>query len=131
MILAFLFIGILMIVSGLKGTQHELGDQLGHDITGAGGFIYWFGAILSIGALGLIPGLRRPSHWLLALILVVIVLHNGGFVSNLVNAIQGTADAGPAPSQPLPAFSLGGSSGGGGNVAGDLFSGIGAIGGLF
>lgn len=140
MIVGLLIVGVLLISSGLKGTEHELGQQLAGDMLGTQGFIGWIAAIAVIGGLGYIPTLETPSRYLLALLLVVIVLRNGGVFQQAQQAIQSAAFQGPAHSvQTLPtsidAPNAGGSGGGkssssGGGALGAIGQVAGAVGGL-
>lgn len=122
MIFGILIIGLLLIATALKGTEHELGQQLVYDFIGASGFIAWVGAILAIGAIGYIPGLRSPSRWMLALLATVMVVRNGGVFSQAQAALQGVSAAGPAPSIPVPSSQS--SSGSGSSSGGDSGGGL-------
>lgn len=135
MIAAIFVIGLILIASGLKNTQHELGEQLQRDILGSQGFVAWAAAIIAIGCLGYIPGLRQSSRYLLLLIAVVMIVRNPGVFANVQTALQGASQLGPAPSVPSPL--VGGSSnvasstgpaqpsndngGGAGAIVGDIF----------
>jgi hypothetical protein len=83
-----LVIGILLIVSAIKGTEHELGKLIQEDFTGSGSFLYWLAAIGVLGALGYVPALKTPSRYLIALIIVAMVFSNQGVLSKLLQAIQ-------------------------------------------
>lgn len=92
-----IFIAIVLMVSAYRNTIGELGQQLGTDIPG---FAKWAAAILAIGLLGMIPGLKKPSWMLLALVVAVIVLANGGgFFQQLQSAFQNLQ---PVPAGPEP-----------------------------
>jgi len=131
MALALLLVGILITVSALKGTEHELASKLEGDLTGADGFIVWFGAILTLGAIGYIPGLQQVTRWMIALVCVVIVLSNQGIVDNLFQAFQMTDQTGaapaaappaPAPATPAAAPAASSSSSGGSGILGAIGS---------
>lgn len=134
MIAGLLAIGIILIASGLKGTNHALGQQVQADLLGQGGFLTWACAVMAIGALGYLPGLRTPSRYLLALLVVVVIVRNGGVWANAQSALQQASIQGPAPpvAIPDPAGSSGGgggggsggSGGGGGDDTGSAVSGI-------
>lgn len=116
MIFGLILLGLLLMDTAIKGTHHELGQQLQTDLLGANGFIVWIFAILAIGALGYIPGLRKASNYLLALLLTVVVIRNGGVFQQFQTALQQASQAGPAPSiapKPTSLDSSSGSSGGG------------------
>lgn len=113
MIFGLLIIGLCLIASALKNTEHELGAQLQDDMLGADGFIAWAGAIMVIGAIGYVPVLRTPSRYLLALLATVLIVRNGGVFQSAENALTAASAAGPAPSIPTQPVNLlgGGSSG--------------------
>lgn len=95
--MAFLFtiVGLLMIVTGVKGTYAQFGAQVASDFTGSQPFTYWVAAVLGVGAVGYVDALRTVSRLFLALILVAMVLHNGGFFDKLTAALK----AGPQAPQ--------------------------------
>jgi hypothetical protein len=139
MIFGLLVLGTLLIASGLKGTEHKLGQQIANDMLGTDGFIGWIAAFGAIGALGYIPKLEQPSRYMLALLLVVIVVRNGGVFQNAMQALQTAAANGPAQSVQTSPTSLdnagggssGGSSSGGGSALGTAASIIGGIAAIF
>src|SRR5882672_3183004 len=103
---SFVFVGLIMIVSGLKGTQGALGSQIVKDFTGDRNFLYWFLAIGLIGSVGYVESLRSISRTFLVLIIVSMILKNGGVFAKLQEAIT----KGPL-SPPKPAASASASSG--------------------
>lgn len=136
MIIGLLIFGALLVDTGLKGTQHELGNRLANDLLGTDGFIVWIAAFAIIGGIGYIPTLEKPSRYLIALLLVVIFLRNGGVVGQFQQALTTAVQKGPAKSVQTPATSIdgsqgssgGGSSGGGaGNAIGGAAKAIGTI----
>jgi hypothetical protein len=136
MIIGLIIVGILLIDVGLKGTERSLGQQLTNDLMGQQGFIGWVAAFGAIGALGYIPVLEKPSRYFIALLLIVIVLRNGGAFQNFKQALQDAASQGPAQAKVAPTTasdnsgggaSSGGGSGGGGGGAGDALKAVGTI----
>ncbi len=99
MVIALLIVGILLTTAGIRGTEGKLATQFASDMTGTDGFIVWLGALVLIGLVGFIPGLQRPSRYLIALVVLVIVLRNGGVFQNFVTAIAQVDATGPVPSQ--------------------------------
>lgn len=85
---ALVFIGLIMIVTGAKGTQSALGRQLVSDFTGKGNFFYWFAALGVLGALGSIPGFKPFSRMFMTLVIVAMVLRNGGVFSKFTEFLQ-------------------------------------------
>lgn len=102
MITGMICIGLILIGTALKNTQHELGARISTDVLGQDGFLAWATAILAIGAIGYIPGLKPASRYLLLLIGVVMVVRNGGIFANAQAALQSASAMGPAPSIPSP-----------------------------
>lgn len=123
MLAAIFTIGLLLIVSAVKNTQHELGQQLQTDMLGQDGFMAWAGAILAIGAIGYVPGLRLTSRYLLALLAVVLIVRNGAVFAAAQTAITNASTAGPAPAIPTKPISLSGGSGGSSGGSGGSGSG--------
>jgi type IV secretory pathway VirB2 component (pilin) len=144
MIFAVLILAALLISSGLKGTEHELAQQLQQDIIGPQGFAVWVCAIVAIGALGYIPGLQKSSRYLLLLIAVVILVQNQNVFAALEAGLQAASSAGPAAPVAVPqssglaspggtstAASSGGSSGSsGGGILSAIGPALGIVGAL-
>lgn len=104
---ALVFIGLIMIVTGAKGTHAALGKQLVSDFTGPGNFFYWIAAVGTLGALGAIPGFKPFSRMFMTLVIVAMVIRNGGVFDKLIAAIksgpiaparEGSSKAGGNPS---------------------------------
>jgi len=91
-----------MIVTGVKGTIKPLGAQLVKDFTGPGNFFYWFAAIGAVGASGAIPGFKNFSRMFMTLIIVAMVIKNGGVFDQFMNAIK-TGPIAPDRSAPSAA----------------------------
>lgn len=87
------FFAILLLVSGLRGTEDDLGALLKGDFIGKDTFLPWMAAIIIIGAIGYIPALKKPTDAFLALLLLVLVLANRGVFSQLSSAIDSTTSA--------------------------------------
>jgi len=86
---ALVFIGLIMIVSGSRDTHAALGKELIADFTGEGNFLYWFAAIGVLGAVGSIPQFKNFSRVFMTLVLVAMVIRNGGFFDKLSTALKG------------------------------------------
>lgn len=85
---ALVFVGLLLIVVGAKGTQGAFASELTEDFTGPGNFIWWIAAIGSVGALGYVPSLRKFSIVFMSLILVAMLISNQGFFQKLSDALK-------------------------------------------
>jgi hypothetical protein len=121
MALLFIIIGIAIVISGIRNTYAQLGQQLAADFTGSGSFIYWVAAIMILGMVGYIPGAQKPARMLLALVILSFVLANGtGFFDRLKSALTGAQpaaappDTAPTTGIPVTPTSSGQSSSGGG-----------------
>jgi len=124
MVIGIIIVGLMLLSAGLKGTEHELGQQLQNDLLGSSGFIGWALAIIGLGAIGYIPIFEKASKYLLLLLFIVIVVRNGGIFQQFQGAVQDAVATGPAPAvTPVP---LGSGSGSGSSSA----SGSGASGAL-
>ena len=71
--LLLLALGALLLIVAVRNTQAGLASALADDVPG---FLKWAAAIVALGALGFVPGLEKPSRYLLALVFLVIVLKN-------------------------------------------------------
>jgi hypothetical protein len=86
----FIVVGLVMIVSSVKGTNQQLVKLLKSDFTGKGNFIYWSLAILAIGAVGYIQELKPVSRAFLVLVVIVLFLENKGVFTEFSQAIATT-----------------------------------------
>lgn len=104
---ALLIIGLFLLIAGIRNTAGpassptSLFGLIHGDFTGTDNFIYWFLAILIIGALGYVPKLKPVSTGLIVLVIVVLFLKKGnssgvggGFFSQFTNAINGSTNSG-------------------------------------
>lgn len=102
--IAFIAIGLILVITGVKDTYSQFGALVKSDFTGPGNFTTWLVALGLIGALGYVKTLRPFANGFLALVVLVIVLKNGGVFDNLKNALSGGATPTPAQNPPtIPA----------------------------
>lgn len=85
---ALVVIGLLLVVTGARGTQKEFGDLLYKDFTGPGNFTYWLVSLGAIGALGYIDELRTFSRLFMALIIIAMIVKNQGLFDKFTQALQ-------------------------------------------
>lgn len=85
---ALAIIGIVLMVTAVKGTTGQFFSLVLSDFTGSGSYIYWVISILVIGSVGYIKKLQPVSDMFLALVLIVMFLANKGFFSQFMSAIQ-------------------------------------------
>lgn len=131
--LAFLLIGVAIIVVAYRNTQTALFQQLETD---APGFAKWAIAIVVIGVLQYIPNFATAAKSLLALVLLAIVIANKGAFANFQAAVSGTpatVQGGPQPTltgNPTVDLSGGSTSSGVGSALSGITSGVSGIAGL-
>ena len=99
---ALLFIGAVLLVAGLRNTYKQLWTLVEGDFTSQGGFLAWVAAIAVVGGLGYIPRLRALSIAFMTLLLIVLVLSNGGVFAKLQTFIQGGANPSGGSSSSAP-----------------------------
>ena len=90
---ALITIGLLLIVSGARGTYPQLKALLISDFTGQGNFMVWMLAIGATGMVGYIPRLETLSRVFLSLVFVSMLLSQRGFFTRFQAAIAGLGGA--------------------------------------
>lgn len=73
MILFLALVAIVLIVAAVRDTQGDLFAAIREDIPAFG---TWGGALLAVGALGFVPGIKPVARALLVLVLVVLFVNN-------------------------------------------------------
>lgn len=98
-----LIIGVVFLVSSVRGTQGQLGTLIQGDFIGQNNFVYWLVVLLLIGSVGYIQKLKSLSVAFLVLVILVLVLTRGnpsgvggGFFSQLTSQLASTTSASPA-----------------------------------
>lgn len=101
---ALLLVGAVMLVAGVRNTygvkQPDGSPGLWGLVEGdfRSGFFTWIAAIAVVGGLGYIPKLKPLSVAFMTLLLLVLVISNGGVFAKLQQFIQsGTPGGGTAP----------------------------------
>jgi hypothetical protein len=88
----FGIIGIVLIISGVRGTVTDtnpnLVSLLKDDFTGSPNFVEWSAAILVVGAIGYIKALEPLSRAFLVLIVIGLIWSNKGFFSKVNQELQ-------------------------------------------
>ena len=87
-------IGLLLIVSGARGTYPQLKALLISDFTGQGNFLNWIVAIGAVGIVGYVPELQKFSRMFLVLLLVSLFLSQQGFFTKFQAAVSGAGSTG-------------------------------------
>jgi hypothetical protein len=129
--LVAIIMGAILADLAFRGTEHEFAKQLGADFGQGSQFWSWAAAIAIIGALGYVDALKRPSGLLMALVVLGMVLKNGGLFQQLEAIVTHPPQAAPAvslTSYSNPNLGLGGGgSGGGGGAASAVGTAIGVV----
>jgi hypothetical protein len=101
--LALVTVGILMVVTGGRGTYAQFGTLLANEFQGPNNFVYWLIALGSVGAIGYVQELKTISRLLMTLVIIVLFLkQQGGFFSQFKTAL---AQGPTAPNAPNAATS--------------------------
>lgn len=102
---ALLIAGSVLLIASARGKQDDLFSLLKGDFTGPNNFVYWFFAILVVGAVGYIPKLKPISVGFLTLIVLVLFLKRGdpngiggGFFAQLTQQLGTTQKQSPTQS---------------------------------
>lgn len=103
MIFLALIIGVVLIVAAVRNSQGALFTALMQDVPD---FVVWAAAIIALGAVGYVPGLKPVSRGLLMLVITVIVLRN---YKNVLTGFQ-TAWKNPPTPTPQAVGATGGSA---------------------
>jgi uncharacterized membrane protein YgcG len=127
MLLVALLIGVILIVAAIRNSQGALFTALATDVPG---FVVWAAAIVGVGAIGFIPGLKPASRGLLALVIVVLLVNNyqaiiAGFQGAnkaATNAGQGSQGSGASASGGASGAASGSSGSGGSNPVGQALA---------
>lgn len=91
--LLFIGSGLILVLTGVKGNPSALWSALQADFTGPGNFVYWSVSILALGALGYVPPLKNTSRLFIVLVLIVLLLDNGGFFTQFQKFINSNSSA--------------------------------------
>ena len=94
-------VGAVLLIVAVRGTYQNAGGINATDGQGLfplvkadiepgqkGNFLAWFAAIFAIGALGYIQELKPIANTMLALVILVLLLSNGGFFAQLKTAVN-------------------------------------------
>lgn len=95
---ALILIGLIAVITGIRGTQGQFGKLLAGDFTGQNNFTYWAASLGVVGAIGYIEPLRPISRAFLVLLIVVFIIATSKKVnlSQQVQTALGTTQTGTA-----------------------------------
>lgn len=83
-----IIVGVFVFVSAIRGTYTQLAKLLVGDLTGQGSFLYWFVAILVVGAIGYVEPMKKLSDAFLLLLVMVLIIGHKGFFAQFNSALQ-------------------------------------------
>lgn len=95
-------VGVVLLVAAWRNTAGDLGTALGTDVPP---FLVWAGALIAVGSLGYVPGMKQISRGLLALVLIVLVLTNYQALFKGLSQVT-AAGGGTAAIDPATAYAL-------------------------
>ena len=103
---ALIVVGLVLLITASRDKHEQLFTLLKGDFTGPNNFVYWFVAILTIGAIGYIPRAKPFSNAMLVLVVLILVLKRGdshgvggGLFERFTEQLKSTAPAQPTTSQ--------------------------------
>lgn len=85
---ALVLIGLIMIVTGVRSTYKEFGGLLVKDFTGDKNFTFWIASLGAVGAMGYVKELQTFSRAFMFLIILGMIIRNGGFFDKLTEALN-------------------------------------------
>lgn len=89
-----LFVGIVLVAAGINNKIPELIGLVKEDFRpsdGSPGFHIWILAIVAAGSIGYIKPLKGLANGFLALIILGLLLANGGFFDKFTSALEGNS----------------------------------------
>jgi hypothetical protein len=93
--LALLVIGVLLVVTAIKGSGNisAVATKFETDLTGSGGFIYWIAAIVVLAIVGRVTGATNSVKMFMALVVVVYLVGQQGIWTQFSSAFAGLSAA--------------------------------------
>jgi len=120
MLIVALLIGVVLIVAAIRNSQAALFSALATD---APGYVVWAAALVGVGAIGYIPGLKGISRALLGLVLTVIIINNyKAIIAGFQNADSAAQSSSSSNASSSSSSSGGSSSSSTGNAVNTLTS---------
>lgn len=85
----FILIGLVFLVTAVRGTQSAMFTLLKSEFVGTNSFVPWVSAILILGAVGYAKPIRPVADAMIGLVILAMVLANkGGFFTAFNQAIR-------------------------------------------
>jgi hypothetical protein len=100
----FGIVGLLLVVSGVRGQTATLAQLVKNDFTGQPNYLEWMFAIFLVGAFGYVPKLAPISRMFMVLIIVGLFLADHGetgtgFFAGLVKGVEANPNPSSIPQQ--------------------------------
>ena len=96
--LLFIGAGVVLLLTGTMGNISQLWQLVKGDFSGPNNFTYWLVAMIVLGGLGYIQTFHNLSRLFMVLVLLVMLVKNRGFFTQLQNFINSSST--PATAQP-------------------------------
>lgn len=87
--LVLIIIGVTLLYTEYNGTSSNLFSLVQGDFSGTNSFEKYLLGLIVIGSIGYIPRVKPISDAFLALVIVVLLLKNQAFFSNLNSSLNG------------------------------------------
>lgn len=84
----FGIIGVVLVVSGVRGTTSQLTALVKSDFTGTPNYLEWMVAIFLVGAVGYIKELHTLSRMFMAIVVIGLLWSNKGVFSQFTSGIE-------------------------------------------
>ena len=91
----FLAVGVMLVIVGINNRLSDLSALLKEDFKPSGdiaSYQTWAVAIILVGSLGYVRALKPVANAFLVLIFITLMLSHKGFVSQLVNTLEGKSN---------------------------------------
>lgn len=97
----FVIIGLLFLITAIRGTQNDMFALVKSEFWGTNSFVPWAAAIFILGAIGYARPVRPIADAMIGLVILVMVLANkGGFFTAFNNAIRNPVAPAATPDTP-------------------------------
>jgi hypothetical protein len=107
---ALVTVGLILVITGVKDTYLAMGQLVKGDFVGKGNFLYWIAALGIVGSVGYVERLRGFANAFMALIIIAMVLKNGGVFSQFKAALASGPVSPQAQAAPTQSASVPGST---------------------
>jgi hypothetical protein len=89
----FIGVGVVFVLTGIKGNAGQLFELVKGDFSGPNNFIYWLLSVFALGSMGYVPQLRNLSRLFIVLVLLVLLIDNRGFFAQFQEFVNSSSSA--------------------------------------